>query len=145
LSKLRRARYVRWRTVPAPPVAHHAEKQLPSRSTVLPDRIENLMTLLKGCSLLFAAASLLLVLGCASTSKQESTGELLDDSVITSKVKTAIFSEPSLKVLQIHVETTKNVVQLSGTVTTRAEMNKAVEVTRSVGGVRSVRNDLQLK
>ena len=103
------------------------------------------MTLLKRCSPLFAAASLLLVLGCASTSKQESTGELLDDSVITSKVKTAIFSEPSLKVLQIHVETTKNVVQLSGTVTTRAEMNKAVEVTRSVGGVRSVRNDLQLK
>jgi osmotically-inducible protein OsmY len=103
------------------------------------------MTLLKRCSLFFAAASLLLVLGCASTSKQESTGELLDDSVITSKVKTAIFSEPSLKVLQINVETTKNVVQLSGTVSTRAEMDKAVEVSRSVGGVRSVRNDLLLK
>jgi len=103
------------------------------------------MTLLKRCSLFFAAASLLLMLGCASTSKQESTGELLDDSVITSKVKAAIFSEPSLKVLQINVETTKNVVQLSGVVSTRAEMNKAVEVTRSVGGVRSVRNDLQLK
>lgn len=103
------------------------------------------MTLLKRCSLFFAAASLLLMLGCASTSKQESTGELLDDSVITSKVKAAIFSEPSLKVLQINVETTKNVVQLSGVVSTRAEMDKAVEVTRSVGGVRSVRNDLRLK
>jgi osmotically-inducible protein OsmY len=85
------------------------------------------------------------VLGCASTSKQESTGELLDDSVITSKVKTAIFSEPSLKVLEINVQTTKNVVQLSGTVSTRAEMDKAVEVTRAVGGVRSVTNDLKLK
>ena len=103
------------------------------------------MTLLKRCSLFFAAASLLLMLGCASTSKQESTGELLDDSVITSKVKAAIFSEPSLKVLQINVETTKNVVQLSGVVSTKAEMDKAVAVTRSVGGVRSVRNDLQLK
>jgi hypothetical protein len=108
-------------------------------------RIEDLMTVLKRCSLFFAAASLLFMLGCASTSKQESTGELLDDSVITSKVKAAIFSEPSLKVLQINVETTKNVVQLSGVVSTKAEMDKAVEVTRSVGGVRSVRNDLHLK
>src|SRR5512134_540804 len=103
------------------------------------------MTLLKRCSLFFAAASLVLMLGCASTSKQESTGELLDDSVITSKVKAAIFSEPSLKVLQINVETTKNVVQLSGVVSTNAEMDKAVEITRAVGGVRSVKNDLQLK
>ena len=103
------------------------------------------MNVLARCSLFFAATSLLLVLGCASTSKQESTGELLDDSVITSKVKTAIFSEPSLKVLEINVQTTKNVVQLSGTVSTRAEMDKAVEVTRAVGGVRSVTNDLRLK
>lgn len=103
------------------------------------------MTLFKRSSLFFAAASLLLALGCASTSQQESTGELLDDSVITSKVKSAIFSEPSLKVLQINVETTKNVVQLSGTVSTRAEMDKAVELARAVGGVRSVRNDLQVK
>ena len=103
------------------------------------------MNLFARCSLFFAATSLLLVLGCASTSKQESTGELLDDSVITSKVKTAIFSEPSLKVLEINVQTTKNVVQLSGTVSTRAEMDKAVEVTRAVGGVRSVTNDLRLK
>jgi osmotically-inducible protein OsmY len=103
------------------------------------------MTLLKRCSLFFAAASLLFVLGCASTAKQESTGEYLDDSVITSKVKTAIFAEPSLKVLQINVETTKNVVQLSGDVSSRDEMDKAVEIARSVGGVRSVRNELQLK
>ena len=103
------------------------------------------MNLFARCSLFFAATSLLVVLGCASTSKQESTGELLDDSVITSKVKTAIFSEPSLKVLEINVQTTKSVVQLSGTVSTRAEMDKAVEVTRAVGGVRSVKNDLQLR
>ena len=103
------------------------------------------MNLFARCSLIFATTSLLLVLGCASSSTQESTGELLDDSVITSKVKTAIFSEPSLKVLQINVQTTKNVVQLSGTVSTQAEMDKAVEVTRAVGGVRSVTNELRLK
>lgn len=103
------------------------------------------MTLLKRCSLFFAAASLLLMLGCASTSQKESTGELLDDSVITSKVKGAIFNEPSLKVLEIQVETTKNVVQLSGTVPNKDDMDKAVEIARSVGGVRSVKNELQLK
>ena len=91
------------------------------------------------------AASALFLAGCASTSSQSSTGEYIDDSTITTKVKTAIFNEASLKVLQINVETTKNVVQLSGMVSTRAEMDKAVEVTRAVGGVRSVRNDLQLK
>ena len=103
------------------------------------------MTFLKRCSLFFAAASLLFVLGCASTSKQESTGELLDDSVITSKVKGAIFNEPSLKVLEINVVTTKNVVQLSGTVPSKDDMNKAVEIARSVGGVRSVKNELLVK
>ena len=70
---------------------------------------------------------------------------MIDDSVITSKVKAAILAEPSLKVLLINVETTKNVVQLSGDVSSRYEMDKAVEVTRAVGGVRSVKNDLQLR
>jgi hyperosmotically inducible protein len=103
------------------------------------------MSFLKRCSAFFIAAFLLFALGCASTSTQESTGEYIDDSVITSKVKTAIFNEPSLKVFQINVETTKNVVQLSGYVATSAERVKAVELARSVTGVRSVRNDLLLK
>jgi len=103
------------------------------------------MTLLRRCSLLFTAASFLLVLGCAATSQQESTGEYIDDSVITSKVKAAILNEPSLKVFQISVDTNKNVVQLSGTVATGSERAKAGEVARAVPGVRSVRNDLLLK
>lgn len=103
------------------------------------------MTLLKRCSTLFIAALLLAAVGCAATSTRESTGEYLDDTVITTRVKTAIFNEPSLKVFQINVETYRNVVQLSGFVSSRADMAKAVEITRTVKGVSSVRNDMRLR
>jgi osmotically-inducible protein OsmY len=84
-------------------------------------------------------------LGCASTAKQEGTGEYLDDTVITGKVKTAIFNEPTLKSAEINVETFKGVVQLSGFVSSKAAENKAVEVTSSVAGVKSVKDDMRLK
>ena len=103
------------------------------------------MTVLKRCTALFAAALLLFALGCSSTSTQESTGEYIDDSWITTKVKTALFDEPSLKVLQINVETYKNVVQLSGFVRSAADMDKAVDITRQIKGVSSVKNDMQLR
>lgn len=93
------------------------------------------------------------LLGCAgtsteggkATSKSESTGEYFDDSVITTKVKTALFNEPSLKSAEINVETYKGVVQLTGFVSSQANINKAVEVARGVKGVTSVRNDMRLK
>lgn len=91
------------------------------------------------------AASMLFALGCASTAKQESTGEYIDDATITAKVKTAIFNEPSLKVAQINVDTYKSVVQLSGFVNSSADMSKAASVARSVSGVASVKNDIQIK
>ena len=103
------------------------------------------MTLTKRFATLSMAALLLTALGCASTSQQSSTGELLDDSVITTKVKTAIFNEPDLKVLQIGVETRKSVVQLSGFVGTYAEITKAGNIARGVNGVSSVSNDLKIK
>jgi osmotically-inducible protein OsmY len=103
------------------------------------------MRLLKHFSALFLAVLLTSVLGCAGTSKQESTGEYIDDSVITTKVKAAIFNEPTLKSAEINVETFKSVVQLSGFVSTQANMYKAVEVARGVGGVKSVKNDMRLK
>ena len=84
-------------------------------------------------------------LGCASTAKQEGTGEYVDDTVITTKVKAAIFNEPTLKSAEINVETFKGVVQLSGFVSSQAAENKAVEVARTVGGVKSVKNDMRLK
>jgi osmotically-inducible protein OsmY len=93
------------------------------------------------------AGALLIVtaLGCASTPKQEGTGEYIDDTVITGKVKTAIFNEPTLKSAEINVETFKGVVQLSGFVSSKAAENRAVEVTRSVAGVKSVKDDMRLK
>jgi len=93
----------------------------------------------------FCAVLLASLLGCASTPKQEGTGEYIDDTVITTKVKAAVFSEPSLKSAEINVETFKGVVQLSGFVSSRADINKAVEVARSVKGVESVKNDMRLK
>ena len=85
------------------------------------------------------------LLGCAGTSTKEGTGEYFDDTVITSKVKAAIFDEPSLKSAEINVETFKGTAQLSGFVNSRADINKATEVARSVPGVTSVRNDMRLK
>ena len=85
------------------------------------------------------------MLGCASTSKTEGTGEYVDDAVITTKVKAAIFEQPNLKSAEINVETFKGVVQLSGFVSFQADINKAVEVARNIGGVKSVKNDMRLK
>lgn len=89
--------------------------------------------------------TLITAAGCASTQKQEGTGQYVDDSVITTKVKAAILGEPGLSSAEINVETFKGVVQLSGFVNSRADINKAVAVARRVGGVRSVKNDMRLK
>ena len=97
---------------------------------------------LSAVALAFALAS---VVGCASTQKQAGTGEYMDDSVITTKVKTAILNEPTLKVAEINVETFKGVVQLSGFVSSQAAASKAVEVARGIGGVKSVKNDMRVK
>jgi len=101
--------------------------------------------LTKYFSALFLAVTLIAVVGCASTSKQEGTGEYIDDSVITTKVKAAILNEPTLKVAEINVETFKGVVQLSGFVNSQADINKAVDVARGVHGVKSVKNDMRMK
>ena len=93
----------------------------------------------------FFAIVLASLLGCASTTKQEGTGEYVDDTVLTTKVKAAIFNEPSLKSAEINVETFKGVVQLSGFVSSQANIDKAVQVSRSVPGVESVKNAMRLK
>ena len=92
------------------------------------------------CFALLAAAT-----GCASTQRHASTGEFVDDSVITTKVKGAIFNEPALKSMQINVKTYKGVVQLSGFVDSRLSVTKAGEVARGVTSVVSVENDLIVK
>jgi osmotically-inducible protein OsmY len=103
------------------------------------------MTMLKRFSAVFIAALMVSALGCASQSEPQSPGAYMDDSWITTKVKTAILNEPSLKVMQINVETYKGVVQLSGFVDNAASQAKAVEIARSVQGVTSVKNDLRLR
>jgi len=99
----------------------------------------------KYVSAFFLAIAMVTAVGCAGTPKTESTGEYVDDSAITTKVKSAIFSEPTLKSAEINVETFKGSVQLSGFVSSQADINKAMEVARSVGGVKTVKNDMRLK
>ena len=103
------------------------------------------MTTIKRISTILAALAMATTLGCASTSKSEGTGEYVDDSVITTKVKTAIFEEPSLKSAEINVETFKGVVQLSGFVKSSDSVGKATMVARNVAGVKSVKNDMLVK
>jgi osmotically-inducible protein OsmY len=91
------------------------------------------------------AIALVGMTGCASSAKQEGTGEYVDDSVITAKVKTELLREPSLKSSEINVETFKGKVQLSGFVSSQEDINKAAEIARNVKGVVSVKNNMQLK
>jgi osmotically-inducible protein OsmY len=92
-----------------------------------------------------ALASVLAFTACAETSTNESTGAYVDDSAITSKVKTAILKDPALKVMQIDVTTYKNVVQLSGFVDTPQMVERAGTVAKQVNGVTAVKNDLIVK
>jgi len=102
-------------------------------------------TFSKALSAVFLAFALATTVGCASTSQQSGTGEYVDDTVITTKVKAAIFNEPTLKSAEINVETYKGVVQLSGFVNSQADINKAVSLARGVQGVSGVKNDMRLK
>jgi osmotically-inducible protein OsmY len=103
------------------------------------------MSALKIVSAAVAALMLITSAGCASTKEHESTGQYFDDSVITTKVKSAIMADDSLKVSEINVETFKGVVQLSGFVNSSADIGKAVQVARAVDGVKDVKNAMQLK
>ena len=93
----------------------------------------------------FFLAFILVLTGCSSTSKEKSTGEYLDDAVITTKVKAAFVEDDDLKATEIQVETFKGVVQLSGFVAQRSHIGKAEQVARGVKGVKSVKNDIRLK
>jgi hypothetical protein len=88
---------------------------------------------------------LALIVGCAGTDTRSSTGEYVDDVAITTRVKAAILNDPDLRSTEISVETFRNVVQLSGFVSSQAEINTAVVLARSVAGVESVKNDMRLR
>lgn len=86
-----------------------------------------------------------LAVGCAATRQQASTGQYIDDSVITAKVKAAVFDDPTLSSAEINVETFKGAVQLSGFVGSYAEINRAVVLARGIEGVTVVTNDMKVK
>jgi len=94
---------------------------------------------------LFLVVLMVAFAACASTSKQESTGEYVDDSVITTKVKSLLAADDFLKSFEISVETYKGTVQLSGFVDSQKAIDKAVEITRSVKGVKPIKNNLNVK
>ena len=99
----------------------------------------------KSLGLLVVIGLMIVFLGCAATQTSESTGQYVDDSAITTKVKAAIFDDANLKTLQISVETYKGEVQLSGFVDSAQNVRKAGEVARGVKGVVAVRNNLIVK
>jgi len=103
------------------------------------------MTQFKRFSTFFMTALLAFFVGCAATPKQEGTGEYIDDTILTTKVKAAVLNEPTLKSAEVNVETFKGVVQLSGFVSSQADINRATEVARSIKGVKSVKNDMRVK
>ena len=102
----------------------------------------------KGNMLICCFTLMVLITGfvaCASTSKQEGAGEYVDDSVITTKVKSQLAADDFLKSFEISVETYKGTVQLSGFVDSQEAVDKAVQIARGVKGVTSVKNDLNVK
>ncbi|MDX2027227.1 MAG: BON domain-containing protein [Alphaproteobacteria bacterium] len=96
-------------------------------------------------SRLLALFIFVLSMGASSLALSETTGQYIDDATITTKVKTALLAEAPLKSLQIGVETNQGVVELAGTVDTRAQESDAVRVTKQVKGVKSVKNSLTVR
>jgi hyperosmotically inducible protein len=96
-----------------------------------------------GCFVLLMMIAALVA--CASTSKQEGAGEYVDDSVITTKVKSLLGADDFLKSFEISVETYKGIVQLSGFVDSQKAIDKAGEIASGVKGVKSVKNNLNVK
>jgi len=99
----------------------------------------------KRLSIIFLAIVFASVLGCAGSPTQESTGEYVSDSWITTKVKAALVDDQQVKATEVNVETFKGVVQLSGFVISQAAMNQAVYRARGIQGVTDVKNDMRIK
>ena len=105
-------------------------------------KLQRLLKILVCCVMVAAFA------GCASetgTTKKESTGEYVDDSVITTKVKSALAGDPTVKATQVNVKTYQGTVQLSGFVDSQESVKKAGEIARRVEGVKQVKNDIHVK
>lgn len=91
-------------------------------------------------ALLFAS-----LVACASGQKHGTVGEYVEDAVITTNVKAAIFQQSDLSAAEINVETDNGIVQLSGFVSQPSQISKATQIARSVEGVKGVKNNLNVK
>lgn len=94
---------------------------------------------------ILSAVMIAALVACAPTATREGTGEYIDDTLITGKVKAALAADPDVKATEINVETFKGNVQLSGFVNSSENVQKAVELARKVQGVKSVKNDMRVK
>ena len=93
-------------------------------------------------ALLVLGSGLALYSGCAGSPTRKSTGEMLDDATITTRVKTALLNDPDVGGMRIDVDTFKGVVTLSGRVKTKEEEAKALSLARKIGGVTDVKSTL---
>jgi hyperosmotically inducible protein len=95
----------------------------------------------------FFSVLLLTVIPACSTenAKRESTGEYFDDTVLTTKIKSTFLGDSRLKMLDINVKTFKGTVQISGFVDTQKEADRAVQLARTIKGVKAVNNSLIVK
>lgn len=96
-------------------------------------------------SLFFGLMLLSTIPACTENTKRESTGEYLDDTVLTTKIKSTFIGDSRLKANDINVKTYKGIVQLSGFVDTQAEADRAVQLARTIKGVKAVNNSLIVK
>jgi osmotically-inducible protein OsmY len=101
--------------------------------------------IIKGISASVLAVLLISAVGCAGSPTRSSTGEYIDDTWITTKVKAALIDDSVVRATEVNVETFKGVVQLSGFVSSQEAMDQAVLVTRGVSGVTTVRNDMRIR
>lgn len=103
------------------------------------------MTLARRVTGFLSALVILTLVGCAPTEKRAGTGQYIDDTVITAKVKGALIADPELKATEIQVDTFKGTVQLSGFVAEPEHVQKAERLVRDIEGVKSVKNDIAIK
>ena len=96
-------------------------------------------------ALLLAAIMASTVVACSSSPTQQSTGQAIDDGVVTAKVKAKLIEDPVTKAHQINVETFKGTVQLSGFVEDNQARTRALQLARDVEGVKSVKDALEIR
>jgi osmotically-inducible protein OsmY len=92
-----------------------------------------------------ATVAALMLTACAPTETSRGTGQYIDDTAVTARVKAALANDPVVKATDVQVETFKGVVQLSGFVDSRESARQAVRLAREVPGVKDVKNSMVIK